>query len=595
MSTYHLAAIWAVLLAIAVTPSHAARQPADDALATTAELSGFTRTGRYAEVERLCNAYAAHWPAQVRCFEFGNSPQGRAMWALAASSDGTFDPELTQSRARPVVLLQGGIHAGEIDGKDAGFLLLRRLLTDSAAAGTLGKVTVLFVPIYNVDGHERFAAWNRPNQRGPDAMGWRTTAQNYNLNRDYMKADAPETTAMLGLLNAWDPMVYADLHVTDGADFQHDISITAEPSINGDSDIARGATALRDEIIERLRAKGHLPLAFYPSFVRNDDPSSGFAVGVSTPRYSTGYRALANRMALLVETHSWKDYATRVRATDATISALVDIAARDGAAWLASAAAADRRAAALAGAEVPIAFDNTAHVTMIDFLGYAYERRPSAISGAVAAHYDPARKTIWHVPLRDELHPTQFAQAPKAGYIVPAAVAAWLAPKLQSHGLIFEHIASDRRSMAVDVWRANKTSFATESFEGHVMPKLAGEWRHETADIETGSLFVPIAQPKARLAVALLDPVAPDSYAAWGFFNTAFERKEYMENYVAEQVAEDMLRRDANLRLEFAQKLDSDAEFARDPAARLDFFYSRHASWDTRYRLYPVLRIDKRP
>jgi murein tripeptide amidase MpaA len=595
MKTPYLAAVWPVLLALAATPNHAAGRPGDDTLATTAELSGFTRTGRYAEVERLCKAYAVHWPAQVRCFEFGTSPQGRAMWALAASSDGTFDPNLTRSRGRPVVLLQGGIHAGEIDGKDAGFSLLRRLLSDHVAAASLGKVTVLFVPIYNVDGHERFGAWNRPNQRGPEAMGWRTTAQNYNLNRDYMKADAPETIAMQGLLNAWDPMVYADLHVTDGADFQHDISITAQPTENADGEIARGAAALRDEIVGRLHAAGSLPLTFYPAFVRDDDPSSGVAVAMPPSNRSHAYRALANRMALLVETHSWKDYATRVRLTAATISALVDIAARDGAAWLAAAAAADRRAGHLGGTQLALAFENTPHITPIDFLGYAYERRPSAISGALVTHYDPAKKTVWHMPLRDELRPTLFARIPQAGYIVPAAVAAWLAPKLRAHGLVFEVIENSRTSTAVEAWRAHKTSFAAQSFEGHVLLKLDGEWHPETQDIEARSLFVPAAQPKVRLAVALLDPTGPDSYAAWGFFNTAFERKEYMEAYVAEKVAEDMLQKDPALRREFEKQLDSDAEFARDPAARLDFFYSRHASWDKNYNLYPVLRVEHWP
>ena len=128
-----------------------------------------------------------------------------------------------------MLLVQGGIHAGEIDGKDAGFLALRELLDGSAAPGALGRVTVVFVPVFNVDGHERFGRWNRPNQRGPEEMGWRTTAQNLNLNRDYAKAEAPEMQAMLGLLDAWDPILYVDLHVTDGAQFQHDVSIQVEP------------------------------------------------------------------------------------------------------------------------------------------------------------------------------------------------------------------------------------------------------------------------------------------------------------------------------------------------------------------------------
>jgi murein tripeptide amidase MpaA len=142
------------------------------------------------------------------------------------------------------MLIQGGIHAGEIDGKDAGFLALREALENKAAAGALDKQVLLFVPVFNVDGHERFGKWNRPNQRGPVEMGWRTTAQNYNLNRDYVKADAPEMQAMLALVNAWDPLAYVDLHVTDGAKFEPDVSIQVEP-VHGGDEAARSAPAWR--------------------------------------------------------------------------------------------------------------------------------------------------------------------------------------------------------------------------------------------------------------------------------------------------------------------------------------------------------------
>ena len=153
-------------------------------LSTVAEQSGFRETGRYAEVEELCRAFAARYPKQVRCSDMGISPEGRTMWAMAASNDGTLTPEQARKHNRPVIVVQGGIHAGEIDGKDAGFRFLRELLQDKERGAALDAVTLVFVPVFNVDGHERFGRWNRPNQAGPEEMGWRTTAQNLNLNRD---------------------------------------------------------------------------------------------------------------------------------------------------------------------------------------------------------------------------------------------------------------------------------------------------------------------------------------------------------------------------------------------------------------------------
>jgi murein tripeptide amidase MpaA len=177
-------------------------------LTTTAERSNWTRTARYAEVESLCRDFPKAFPGKVRCETFGTTPEGRPMLALVASADGTLTPAANVKKARPVLFFQGGIHAGEIDGKDAGFWLLREVLAGKALPGVLRQVTAVFVPVVNVDGHERFGPNNRPNQVGPEEMGWRVTAQNLNMNRDYAKADAPEMVALLKLLHAWDPLVY---------------------------------------------------------------------------------------------------------------------------------------------------------------------------------------------------------------------------------------------------------------------------------------------------------------------------------------------------------------------------------------------------
>ena len=565
------------------------------ALVTVAEQSGFVRTGRYVEVETLCAAFQKAWPAQVRCVEFGRSPENRPLLALVASGDGALDPEAARARARPVVLMQGGIHAGEIDGKDAGFLLLRQLLDGSVAGGLLSRVTFVFVPVFNVDGHERFGRWNRPNQTGPEEMGWRTTAQNLNLNRDYVKADAPEMRAMLRLLGEWDPILYADLHVTDGAQFEHDVSVTGGPTLVGDDELRKAGLGLRDELIARLAAQGSLPLDFYPDFVAQDDPASGFALSVSQARFSDGYWPLRNRLAILVETHSWKDYPTRVRVTRNAMFAMLELAAAHGAQWLAAARGADERAARVGGTSVALAYASTDHVQTIDFRGYAYTRQPSAISGGLATRYDATKPQVWHVPLRDEVRPSISVVAPRGGYIVPAAHASWVGEKLALHGIASRVLAPGDAPLDVEVFRATKAALAPATFEGHAMRSVEGEWTPERRGVPAGSLFVPIAQAKSHLVMTLLEPRGPDSLVSWGFFNAAFEPKEYMEPYVADALGVDMLKTDPHAREEFERRLREDPAFAASPGARLDFFYRRHPSWDDRLNLYPVLRIDREP
>ncbi len=584
------AALAGTLAALVAVPVAAGPSQAPAELETVAEASGFERTGRYDEVERLCAGFVARWPGRARCLEFGRTPEGRPLLAVAASDDGVLDPASARERRRPVVLFQGGIHAGEIDGKDAGFIALRELLEGRVDRGALSRVTVLFIPVLNVDGHERFGAWNRPNQRGPQETGWRTTAQNLNLNRDYAKADAPEMRALLGLLNDWDPILYADLHVTDGAEMREDLSVEVEPGSGWDLELGRTGHSLRDEVLARLRRKGFHALPFYPAFVKADEPESGFAAGVPPPRFSTGYWATRNRFGALVETHSWQPYPRRVAATRETILAMVDIAARDGTDWLVAARAADDRTRALGGQLVALGYRNTSAARGVEIRGYEYRHEPSAISGQPWIRYDTTRPVTWRLPLKYEVEPALTVTAPRHGYFVPAAHAEWMSQRLAAHGIEFERVAEARRAVAVQTFRAETAVPDAATFEGRTRLAVTGAWGDEPRDVGAGALFVPIAQPKARLVMSLLEPQAPDSYLSWGFFSAAFEKKEYMEDYVTEAVARQMLEQDPALRQKFERRLREDAAFAASPQARLEFFHRLHPSWDERYGLYPVYR-----
>lgn len=560
------------------------------ALSTQAERSQFARTGRYAEVADLCAAFQKTFAKSVRCIEFGRTPENRPMLALVASHSGMLSPQTAQKAGLPVVLIQGGIHAGEIDGKDAGFLALRELLQQSGPDALLSKQVLLFVPVFNVDGHERFGAWNRPNQRGPEQMGWRTTAQNINLNRDYVKADAPEMQAMLKLVNTWDPLAYVDLHVTDGAKFEHDVSVQTEPSRIGDAALQEAGKVLSANLMTALEKTGSLPRPFYYSFVVEDDPASGFNDRPPTPRFSHGYFPLRNRFGLLVEIHSWKDYPARVSITKNTIMAMLQQFAQHGTEWRASALAADARAGKLAATQVAMTYKTSDKSRQIDFHGYQYQHNLSDISGTTVVQYDETRPKLMKVPLRDQVETELAIPAPAAGYLVPPAHAAWVALKLQQHGILFQRISNALPPQAVQAFRASKVAFDAQSFEGHQRLTQSGEWKTEQRALAQGALYVPINQPKARLVMTMLEPLNPDSLVAWGLFNNAYEQKEYMEAYVTEEFATKELNGNAQLAAEFKRKLESDPAFAANPRARLEFFNMRHPSWDEQFKLYPVLR-----
>jgi murein tripeptide amidase MpaA len=567
------------------------------ALTTHAEQTHFKRTGRYDEVISLCAALEKAHPKAVRCITFGTTPEGRPMKALVATRANAFTPKDARKRNLPVLLVQGGIHAGEIDGKDAGFLALREVLEGRAAPGALEKQVLVFVPVFNVDGHERFGKWNRPNQRGPEEMGWRTTAQNLNLNRDYVKADAPEMQAMLKLINDWDPLATIDLHVTNGAKFEHDIAIMVEPGYAGDEALRTAGRQFRDGVIADLAKSGSLPLPFYPSFIENDNPASGVRDGPSPARFSTGYFPTRNRFGMLVETHSWKDYPTRVRITRNTVVSCIEHVAKSGREWLKLAHDADLRAARFGGQTVVLNYKSTEKFRTIDFRGYAYTRTLSEISGALMTRYDETKPEIWKLKLFDNVVPNRSVVAPIGGYLIPPAWAAMVGEKLALHGIAFQKLKQAADVSNAEEFRAASFKPEAASFEGRQMLTVDGVWNAgiKSRSVPAGSLYVPIAQPKSRLVMTLLEPTSPDALLAWGHFNAAFEMKEYMEAYVAEEVARDLLARDAAVAAEFNKRLANDAAFAKDPAARLEFFHRRHSSWDDRYGVYPVIRVGQVP
>jgi hypothetical protein len=497
------------------------------------------------------------------------------------------------------MLFQGGIHAGEIDGKDAGFWFLRdfldgKVLERAAAA----KLRLVFVPVFNVDGHERFGAHNRPNQVGPAESGWRVTAQNLNLNRDYAKADAPEMRAMLALLGKEDPSLYVDLHVTDGAQFQPDVAVLVEPNEpDAPPALGQAATALRARVLAELTARGHMPLCdFYPSFVRDDDPAGGFAVSPPPPRFSNGYWATRDRLGVLVETHSWKDYATRVRATYDTLVVLARELAAHGAAWQAAARAADAAdAAALGKQPLVLAWKaDESRPQMIDFPGYAYTRELSSLSGKQRIRYDESKPQLWHIPYFGTLVPVNQVTLPAAGWWIPPAWADLVEARLKPHGIVATRTSGPGREREVEVFRADEVKHAPGTYEGHAVMTVRGHRVRERRTVAAGGLFVPVQQARARLAAQLLEPEGPDSLTSWGLFAAAFERKEYMEDYVLEDVAAQMLK-DPAVKREFDERVARDPELAKTPRLRLDFFYRRHPSWDGQLNLLPVLRLDEQP
>jgi hypothetical protein len=561
---------------------------------TRAEKTGYRETSDYAETVAYCKRLAAASP-WVSFSTFGTSPEGRALPLLVLSRDGAFTPHAARATGKAILLVQNGIHSGEIDGKEACLALAREIAITKSLEHLLDSAILVVIPVYNVDGHENASPYKRINQDGPENMGWRATAQNLNLNRDYLKADAPETRALLALFNAWDPDMFVDTHVTDGADFQYDVLYTLE----SDGYVAPQVAEYVEKVFQphvkpALEREGHVTR---PYFVLRDesDPAKGLAGFVFSPRFSNGYGALRNRPSILVETHMLKSFAVRTKATyDLLVETLREIN-RDPAALRSAVRAADEASRALGASYdaqrlLPLKLRIGDAERTVRYRGNRYRIELSEISGDTRIVYG---QEPWDadLPMYDNLEAATSA-APPLGYVVPGA---WteVVDRLVAHGLEVERLATDVTA-DFETYRLLEPKWAPTPFEGRHPVNYKTVAVTERRTLPAGSVVVRLDQKLSKVAFHLLEPAAPDSLAAWGFFDSIFEQKEYGEGYVLEKLAREMLDKDPALRAEFERRIQSDPAFRGDPEARLDFFYRRSPYWDSRIGAYPVVRVTSR-
>jgi hypothetical protein len=552
------------------------------------EQSGFKKTPSYDQTIEFCKRLEVVSPS-IRVTSFGKSPEGRDLYLVIASKDKAFDPQRAHQKDKAILLVQNGIHAGEIDGKDACLMLLRDIAVTKTKESLLDHVILLIIPVYNVDGHERISKYNRINQNGPEEMGWRVTGQNLNLNRDYMKADAPETQSWLKMFNDWLPDFFIDAHVTDGADYQHIVTYGIEKHENLADPVRSWVRERYLPVISNLTTNG-IPVAPYISLRDHEDPLKGLQSGVAPPRLSTPYVALQNRPALLIETHMMKDYKSRVEGTYQTIVATLELLNSEYKNLREAVTATDRSFINQTGSLVPLKFETVDSPNSIfHYLGFKQTNQPSDISGGTWTVYtkEPLEADV---PVYDSIKVSKSVDAPYA-YLIPAQ---WqeVIRRLTLHGIKVRRLTK-AVELDVEMYRFSNPKWQQSPYEGRHSVSYTAEKFSDKKIFPAGTAVVQLNQRTSRVAIFALEPESPDAFVAWGFFDAIFEQKEYSEDYVMEAIAREMLSKDAALKQEFDNKLKTDTTFAKSPFARLNFFYQHSPWWDQNVNLYPVARLVK--
>jgi hypothetical protein len=560
-------------------------------LLTTGEKSDWNETAPYAEAVELARRFerASRF---VKVLDIGTTPEGRTMIAIVVSRDRAFTPRAAAKTGKAIIMIQSGIHAGEIEGKDTVLMLVRDMTAGKRYAAWLDRAIFIVIPVFNVDGHENFSPYHRPSQNGPKSTGLRANAQRLNLNRDYIKADTPEMRAWLRLFNAWTPDFLIDNHVTDGSDFQYDV--TWDMARN--QDLAEPAGAwVREKFIpeldRRMAADGHLVAPY--GGLRSIGGRREFFMEVFSPRYSHLYAAAQNRPALLVETHSLKAAKTRAWANYDIMRHSIDIITADPQALRRAVREADGELASRAGvpAAPPVYLAGKVSDKSRPLVYHALKtgQFQSEVTGAGVTRYLGEPDDL-DTRIHDQIDTTVEARMP-LGYLLPAA---WqdVAELLALHGVEMERTAKPIEQ-EFETYRFTGAKFAGAPFEGRVMVDFEVKPVREKVAFPAGSYWIPMKQRRARLILSMLEPQGPDSLARWGFMNQVFEGsgRGGVGEYLSEPIARRMMADSPELRKQFEERLAADAKFASDRQARLEWWL-QHSKYDAGDAgRYPIVRV----
>lgn len=524
-----LVALWCVVAgACASAPASRAptrsRYPGNLARArplTRAERTNFTETSRYADVIEFIDSIRV-LSRDVYVGSIGKTTEGRDIPFVVASRPRVSTPAEAKQLRRPLVYVQANIHAGEVEGKEALQAILRDLLFDDHR-NVLDSLVLIAVPIYNADGNERFAPQeqNRTEQNGPELVGTRANAQGLDLNRDYVKAEAPETVASLAMFRAWDPDVFVDLHTTDGS--YHGYALTYAASLNPAAIFSVPYT--RDTMLVELRQRMHDREGFevfdYGNFPREQGEPTAWETYDSRPRFGTNYYGLRGRISVLSEAYSHDPFARRVASTYDFVAELLSYVAENAEDVYDLSRQADVRTTGWgtdpgSGPEIPI------RSTM-----QTVKKGPIRVEEIVrtgdSTRYEPGlprgvRRTggvrTIVMPIYDRFAPTLSVPIPYA-YTFGADVADSLVKRLTMHGILVERLDDSLPTRAA-TFTVDSSSTAPRAFQNHHERRLFGSWGAPAPrSIPAGSYIVRTGQPLGILAIYLLEPESDDGFVDW--------------------------------------------------------------------------------
>lgn len=523
--------------------------------------------------------------ATIKMDEMGLTDCGEPLHLVFFNADKKFDKKSFEKKS--IVLVNNGIHAGEPDGIDASMLFFRDLATGKI---TIPKNTVVAaIPVYNIEGLLNRNSTSRVNQNGPEEYGFRGNGRNFDLNRDMIKSDAKNTKALVDILHKLNPDVFIDNHVSNGADYQYSLTyIQTQPDKLGKELGDFQKSVMTPSIVQNLKGKGVESIPYVN--VWGGTPDKGYVQFFDSPRYTTGYTSLFNMIGYVVETHMLKEYSKRVEATYRFMESLLQFV--DNNSEKLKSIRKKNSQQYFVGGKYPVQWKlDSTKVEKMKFLGYEGSYKKSDVTTGNRLFYDRTKPFDKEIDFYPNYKSIKEVVIPK-GYIIPKSW--WNVIDLLKQNNCQYSILKKDTVIEVESYKIADYKTSTSAYEGH--------YNHRNTKVTSsvqkikfskGDYLFLVNQTSFKYLLETLEPEAMDSFFNWNFFDTILQQKEGYSEYVFEDLANEILKQNPDLRKQLEEKRNSDKTFAKRPEAQLDWVYKNSVHYEKAHLQYPVYRIIK--
>jgi|TARA_R100000479_G_scaffold33554_4_gene14345 hypothetical protein len=572
------------LIIIVLSSCSQNKQKEDKPLTTLFENTKGTETATYSKVIAFYETLADNYTS-IALYNMQQTDIGEPLRLITFNPNRSFESEFSNREDKIVLLINNGIHPGESDGIDATMLFMRDLAEGKIKPPK--NVIIAAIPVYNIGGALNRNSTSRTNQNGPEEYGFRGNARNYDLNRDFIKADTKNARAFANLFRTVKPDVFIDNHVSNGADYQYTLThlFTQHNKLGGELG-KYVQNSFMPQLEDSLQQK-NWPITPYVN-VFNRTPESGFSQFKDSPRYSTGYTTLFNTLGMMVETHMLKPYKDRVEGTYELMRSMVNIADKD--AELIHQLRNSNRLSYKAGVDYPVQWEiDSSQTSTRQFKGFEGEVIESKITGAKRLKYNRNKPFTKEITYYDYFKPKKSVTIPQS-YIIPQGY--WnVIDLLKQNKIELEKVKKDT-VITAEVYKIEDYETVNNPYEGHYLHyNTEVSTKTEDVKVKKGDYIARTDQEGVRYLVETLEPTATDSFFNWNFFDTILQQKEGFSPYVWEDKAETFLKNNPEIKKAFETKKENEPGFAKNWYAQLDWIHKQSPNYEKSHLRYPIVRV----